>query len=274
MAGAYFSIRRILKPIKRLTEGVHEVSRGNLSHQIPIRKKDELGELANSFNSMTKRIREMIHSKEQLLLDISHELRSPITRMKVTLESLLDGKAKESLREDLLEMEGMITEILESERLNSPHGKLNLKRYNISEVIKEVLQDFQDKPPGIKLTSIPEEVFLKIDGDRVKIVFKNILENAIKYSRPESQPVEIFIEDNEKSVWVQIKDHGSGIPKEELPFIFEPFYRVDRSRSKETGGYGLGMSLCKKIMETHGRAIEISSELNVGTTVSLRFGKC
>ena len=270
---AYLSIRWILKPIKWLTEGVEQVSQGNLDYQVPIRKMDDLGELTESFNSMTRRIAEMIHAKEQLLLDVSHEIRSPLTRIKVALEFVPDGNTKKSIGEDLSEVEKMIVEILETERLNSDHGKLYLKKANVSGIIKEVLQDFQNKSPGVKLTSVPKGVFLNIDIDRIKTVLKNVIENSLKYSKPKSQPVEISIDDEEKSVVIQIKDYGSGIPKEELPYIYEPFYRIDKSRSKETGGYGLGMSLCKKIMEAHGGTIEISSELNIGTTVFLRFEK-
>ena len=270
---AYLSIRWIFKPIKWLTEGVEQVSKGNLNYQVPIRKMDELGELTESFNSMTRRIAEMIHAKEQLLLDVSHEIRSPLTRIKVALEFVPDGNTKKSIGEDLSEVEKMIVEILETERLDSDHGKLYLKKANVSGIIKEVLQDFQNKSPGVKLTSVPKGVFLNIDIDRIKTTLKNVIENSLKYSKPESQPVEISIDDEEKSVVIQIKDYGSGIPKEELPYIFEPFYRIDKSRSKETGGYGLGMSLCKKIMEAHGGTIEINSELNIGTTVFLRFEK-
>ena len=270
---AFLSIRWILKPIKWLTEGVEQVSKGNLNYQVPIREMDELGELAESFNSMTRRIAEMIHAKEQLLLDVSHELRSPLTRIKVALEFVLDGNTKKSIGEDLSEVEKMIVEILETERLNSNYGKLYLKKANVSGIIKEVLQDFQNRSPGVKLTSVPKGVFLNIDIDRIKIVLKNVIENSLKYSKSESQPVEISIDEEEKSVVIRIKDYGSGIPKEELPYIFEPFYRIDKSRSKETGGYGLGMSLCKKIMEAHGGTIEINSELNIGTTVFLRFEK-
>ena len=270
---AYLSIRWILKPIKWLTEGVEQVSKGNLNYQVPIRKMDDLGELTESFNSMTRRIAEMIHAKEQLLLDVSHEIRSPLTRIKVALEFVPDGNTKKSIREDLSEVEKMIMEILETERLNSDHGKLYLKKANVSVIIKEVLQDFQNRSPGVKLTSVPKGVFLNIDIDRIKTVLKNVIENSLKYSKPESQPVEISIDEEEKAVVIRIKDYGSGIPKEELPYIFEPFYRIDKSRSKETGGYGLGMSLCKKIMEAHGGTIEINSELNIGTTVFLSFKK-
>ena len=270
---AYLSIRKILQPVKWLTEGVKQVSKGKFHHQVPIGKMDELGALAESFNSMTTRIREMIRSKEQLLLDVSHELRSPLTRIKVALEFVPQGQTKESIREDVSEVEKMIAEILESERLNSDHGKLYLEMTDVSETINEVLQDFQDTSPGVKLTSVPEGVFLEIDTDRIKTVLKNVLENSLKYSKPENQPVEISINAEEESVVIRIQDYGAGIPEEDLPFIFEPFYRIDKSRSKDTGGYGLGMSLCKKIMEAHGGTIEIKSDLNIGTTVYLRFEK-
>lgn len=268
---AYLFIKRILKPINRLTEGVKQVAGGNLKYQVAVTKPDELGKLSDSFNSMVRRIREMIISKDRLLLDVSHELRSPLTRIKVALEFVEESQSKESVKEDISDVERMITEILETERLNSDHGKLNLTQTNVSELIKEVGRDLQNKPPGVKLASVPGNVFLNIDSDRIKTVLRNVLENSIKYSKPESLPVEISINDKEKSVVIAINDNGFGISGEELPFIFEPFYRVDKSRSKETGGYGLGMSLCKKIMEAHGGSIEIESELNAGTTVYLKF---
>jgi signal transduction histidine kinase len=270
---AHLSIRRILKPIKWLTEGVEQAGKGNLDHQVPVRKMDELGELSESFNFMTTRIREMIRSREQLLLDVSHELRSPLTRINVALEFVPEGQTKESIREDVSEVEKMIAEILETERLSSSHGKLHLKKANVTEIIQETLQDFHNKPPGIQLISVPESVFLEMDIERIKTVLKNVLENSFKYSKPESHPVEISLDDEKKSVVIRIRDYGSGIPEDELPYIFEPFYRIDKSRSKQTGGYGLGMSLCKKIMEAHGGTIEIDSELNTGTTVFLRFRK-
>lgn len=269
---SYFLIRRVLRPINWLAKGVEEISKENLSYQVRRGGSDELGALAKSFNSMTKRIREMIKSKEQLLLDVSHELRSPLTRVKVALESIPQDKTKESISEDLDEIEKMITNILETERLNSSHGKLYLKETNISEILREVVQGFQDKHPGV-INLASEDIQLKIDVDRVKIVLKNVIENALKYSSSESRPVEVSMTNEEKFVVIQIKDHGDGIPQEEIPYIFEPFYRIDKSRSKETGGYGLGLSLCKKIMEAHGGMIVINSTPGDGTMVILKFPK-
>ncbi|MCD4692611.1 MAG: HAMP domain-containing protein [Calditrichales bacterium] len=157
---AYLFIKRILKPINRLTEGVKQVAGGNLKYQVAVTKPDELGKLSDSFNSMIRRIREMIISKDRLLLDVSHELRSPLTRIKVALEFVEESQSKESVKEDISDVEKMITEILETERLNSDHGKLNLTKTNVSELVKEVCRDLQNKHPGVKPASMPESVFL------------------------------------------------------------------------------------------------------------------
>lgn len=272
ITSSYVSIRWIFKPIKWLEEGVAEIGRGNLDHRIPTRKRrDELGELAVSFNDMAERIKKMLSAKEQLLQDVSHELRSPVTRMRVALEFVPNGEKKESLLEDVAELEAMITELLESEKLNSDHGKLNIATINIGDLLSETIKGFETRPPGIQL--IPALGVMKIEADveRVKVILKNVMENAIKYSGRESQAVEVTARKEGNSTFVTIRDHGIGIPKGDLPYIFEPFYRADKSRSRNTGGYGLGMSLCKKIMDAHGGKIKIESTHGEGTTVSLEF---
>ncbi|MCK5242659.1 HAMP domain-containing histidine kinase [bacterium] len=274
--GSYWWIRKILKPISRLAEGVRQIRNNNLQHIIPLhgeKRKDELSELTDSFNAMTKQIREMLLSKEKLLLDISHELRSPLTRMKVALEFVPKGNTRESLSEDLAGMEKMIAEILETQRLSSAHGKLNLKMTNIADLIQEVAHDLKNTAPSIKPVLLTNKICLNVDAERIKIVLKNILENAIKYSELNSQPIEVSISEEDKIVEIRIQDHGRGISEADLPFVFEPFYRVDSSRSQDTGGYGLGMSLCKNIMEAHGGGISISSQPQVGTVVYLKFIK-
>jgi len=271
--GAYFSIRWLMKPVKSLTEGVDHVTKGDFDHQIPVIRNDELGALAKSFNFMTKRIREMIQSRDQLLLDVSHELRSPLTRMNVALEFVKNRKAKDVLREDISEMGTMVKEILETERLRTIYGKLQLKKTDLVELLKDVSLKYLKKSPGLNFFPLPGKLYLYLDQDRIRTVIKNILENSFKYSASEKKPIEISITEKDSYAVVEIKDYGSGIPEEELPFIFEPFFRADRSRSKDTGGYGLGMSLCKKIIEAHNGAIEIKSRVNYGTTVILKFSK-
>ena len=271
LTGAFLAIRWILRPVRWLQEGVQEVARGNLKHRVPVKRSDELRELAAAFNDMTDRIRDMLHTKEQLMLDVSHELRSPITRMKVALEFMPESQAKDSLKSDIAEMETMINEILETARMHHLHGNLERRLINLSELLKGILADYVNQPPGVEAGDFPPEIELNVDPEQVKTVFQNILTNAIKFSNPDNKPIMISVTKQTDTVVVRILDHGIGIPPDELSFIFEPFYRVDKSRSKRTGGYGLGLSLCKTIMEAHGGRIEVDSKPDVGTCVSLFF---
>jgi signal transduction histidine kinase len=269
----YLVMRWILKPIRILDKGVKEISSGNIDYKMSTKRTDELGQLINSFSTMTNQIRKMIKARDQLLLDVSHELRSPLTRIKLALEFIKEKETQQHIRDDITEVETKITELLETERLNSRHGKLILEKTNLLQLLQYICTDFQNQRPGVKLVSFPENIYLKLDVERIKILFRNILDNAIRHSDPKGYPVEISLRKKSDEYTIAIQDFGKGIPEKDLPFIFEPFYRVDKSRSKKTGGYGLGMSLSKKIMEAHGGVIEIVSRSKVGTTVFLKFKK-
>jgi signal transduction histidine kinase len=272
LTGAYLSIRWILRPVKWLNRGVREVSKGNLEHRVPLKRSDELKDLAAAFNAMTERIREMLHAKERLLLDVSHELRSPVTRMKVALEFLPQSQAKKNIKTDVAEMETMIAEILETARKHHHSGQLNKQRMSLGNLLREILPEFEQTAPGIqKSIDLSSVAPINVDSDQIKTVLKNVFRNALKFSEESSQPVNVRLKSRPPYMILQVEDHGIGIPEEELPFIFEPFYRVDKSRSKRTGGYGLGLSLCKTIMEAHGGKIEIASRMGEGTIVSLFF---
>ncbi len=266
LGGCYLLIRRILMPVRTLTAAMGEVSGGNLDYDVAVRTGDEIGELARSFNEMRERIRDMLRSREQLLLDVSHELRSPLTRIKVALEYLEEGGARKDIAEDVLEMEKMVTEILETERLNRNGGILQKEKVALRPLLDEVMGEMQ-VPAGEILFAPGDDV--SVNGDRrlIKMLFRNILENARKYSDPLKKPVTITVRDEAGSALIEVRDHGIGIPPEELPFVFEPFYRVDHSRSRKTGGYGLGLGLCKKIAEAHGGSIGIESVSGEGTAV-------
>jgi signal transduction histidine kinase len=270
LVAAFFAIRYILRPVKWLNTGVQEVSRGNLKHRVPLKKSDELRDLAVAFNNMTERIRGMLHTKEQLLLDVSHELRTPLTRMKVALEFLEDSQAKQSLQADIGEMEKMVSEILETARRQHRYENLKKQPTNLAGLLKQTLAAFENQPPGIEMVELPSEIEVEVDPEQIKTVFENVLNNAIKYSQPDSAPIGVSYKHRESFAVVRITDKGIGIPEEELSNIFEPFYRVDKSRTKDTGGYGLGLSLCKTIMEAHDGKIEVNSGPK-GTTVSLFF---
>ncbi len=271
LIGAYFAIRKILKPVAWLEKGVEEVSGGNLDYRVPEKKDDELGRLARAFNTMTGRLSNMLHARKQLLLDVSHELRSPITRIKVALEFLDDGKAKKTIQEDVKALEQMVALILETARERNMADQLRMETFSILELVNDLLPEFENRKPTIRVSDKTSDVTIFADRQKIRTVIKNLLDNALKYSGPESNPVQIFLEKRGEAAVISIKDHGRGIPEDELGHIFEPFYRVDKSRTRRTGGYGLGLSICKIIMDAHKAKMEIKSTLHQGTTVTLYF---
>jgi signal transduction histidine kinase len=269
---AHAFLRRALRPLRVLQDGVARLGEGQLDVVLPSRTRDEFGALTDAFNQMVRRIRDMLQARDQLLLDVSHELRSPLTRMKVALELLPEGEKRRSIAADVAEMEAMITELLELERLRDGRG-LRAERQDLLPILREVVDSFQDRVPGVRIESAAKEILLDLDADKMRTVLRNLLENAIKYSLPDSGPVEVHAGEDGPTAVVRVVDDGPGIPETELSRLFEPFFRVDRSRSKKTGGYGLGLSICKRIVEAHGGGITAENNAPRGACFTLSLPK-
>jgi signal transduction histidine kinase len=271
---AYIVLRHILRPLRSLHEGVTRLSEGQLDVIVPRRTRDEFGVLTDAFNQMVRRIGEMVRARDQLLLDVSHELRSPLTRIKVALALLPESEKGRRIGADVAEMEAMITELLELERLREGRG-IRTERRDLVPLLREVAESFQDRPPGARVLfqGAAPEILLDLDGDRMRTVLRNLLENAIKYSLPDSGPVEISAVQDGATVVVRVTDDGPGIPEADLANLFEPFFRVDRSRSKKSGGYGLGLSICKRILDAHGGSIVVANNAGRGATFTLILRK-
>ena len=267
---AYSFQKRLLRPVQSLNDGVARMSGGELDIDLPVFTRDELGRLTTAFNQMVRRVREMIQARDQLLLDASHELRSPLTRMKVALALIAEDENKASLTSDVTEMETMISELLELERLRNPHG-MRRQNQDLVLTLREVAQVFERRYPGVRFSARPDSIPLNIDGEKMRVVLRNLLENAFKYSLPDSRPVEVSVVQNDEAVTIRIEDDGQGIPDGQLDNIFEPFFRVDPSRSKKTGGYGLGLSISKRITEAHGGTIKAENNPGRGASFILRF---
>jgi signal transduction histidine kinase len=268
---SYIIIRRLLQPIKALDVGVKQVTHGNLNHQIKATRKDELGNLTRSYNEMTQKIKQMLQARDHLLRNVSHELRSPLTRMMLALEFLKPKKTVASLSADIHAMEYLIQEILETEKLKNDFGKLTLEMHDIAKLVRSFAETYKDKKPGLKLVRIPQKIMAKIDRERIRLVLKNVIENAFKYSDKKSRAVELSVESGNRVTRIFVSDNGIGIPSEELPYVFEPFYRIDRSRSRKIGGYGLGLSICKTIIQAHGGTISITNNRPRETTVIIEL---
>lgn len=265
---AYWFQKRLLRPVRSLGDGVARMSAGQLDVVLPQVTHDELGTLTTAFNQMVSRVKEMIHARDQLLLDVSHELRSPLTRMKVALALLPEDDNRANLEADVKDMERMISELLELERLRTPHG-LRQQKQDVVPIVREIAQQFENRAPGVHLIARPETVFANVEYEKLRTVLRNLLDNAFKYSLPDSQPVILSIFESREWVVIRVQDDGQGIPEGQQANVFEPFFRIDPSRSKKTGGYGLGLSMCKRIVEAHGGTIQIESNSRRGVSFIL-----
>jgi len=213
---------------------------------------------------MSGQIKAMLENKSGLLLAISHELRSPLTRMRVNLELLDDSDVRNQLIADTREMENLLGAILESEKLSSGHAPLTRKRVDLAQVIRAVVEAH----PGyerIRCELAP--VQLEIDELRIKLLIKNLLDNALQYSAPQNQTVQISLRATSAGAVLEVADQGIGIAADELPRLGEAFYRPDSARQRNTGGYGLGLYLCRLICATHAGELRIESVAGQGTRV-------
>lgn len=269
---AYAFQKRLLRPVRLLDDGVERLSKGDLNVAVPVLTRDEFGVLTDAFNKMVGRVRQMVQARDQLLLDVSHELRSPLTRLKVALALLPDDENRSGMVGDLNEMEAMIAELLEMERLRDGRG-IRRATHDLVSLLREAAEDYQKGLSGIRIVSPFRELWLDIDKDKIKTVLRNLLENAVKFALPDSRAVEITLDQDASTVTLRISDDGPGIPHADIANLFEPFFRVDRSRSKKTGGYGLGLSICKRIMEAHGGSITVTNNPGRGASFVLSFQK-
>jgi signal transduction histidine kinase len=272
VVAAHAMLKRLLLPLRLLGNGVTALSEGHLDVVVPKRADDEFGRLTDAFNRMVDRIKEMIRARDRLLLDVSHELRSPLTRLKVALELVADPEMKARMTADVAEMEIMVSELLELERLRDGSG-IRTTRHNLAALLDDVVANFHDRRPGVHLAVTSPEIIVNIDADRMRTVFRNLLENAVKYSLPESRPVEVLAAQNGERAMIRVTDDGPGIPEADMVNLFEPFFRVDRSRSKKTGGYGLGLSIAKRIVEAHGGTIAAENDAQHGASFIVTLPK-
>lgn len=262
----YHATRRLFAPLDSIQEGVRKFGDGDMAHRINIKRKDELGELAGSFNTMADDIQQMLDAKRQLLLAISHELRSPLTRARIAAEMLDDEERKAALIQDIHEMESLLEELMETERLSSRHTKLNKAHHDVISLASDVIGTyFHDA--GITTDFPGSPLILDVDAARIKLMLKNLLENAVRHTPDNAPPPELHLCLDEHKVLITVIDHGVGVEAHHLPYLTEPFYRVDPSRQRETGGYGLGLYLCRMIGEAHGGKLVIESTPGKGTTV-------
>jgi len=269
---SWLSVRMLLRPFKLLVAGVEALSAGNLDYRIDTgRRDDEFRSLGEAFNLMAARVREMVQARERLLLDVSHELRSPLTRLKLALEMSPDTAGRRAAAKAADDMGRLVTSLLETERLRSGKGALKRSKVSLPGLAAHAARALKGAEPGLRLARPKGFPQVLADAERVEMAVKNLIENGLKYSAQQSRPVEVDFSQGPGWAAVTVRDHGVGIPEEDQPFVFDAFYRVDPSRAKHTGGYGLGLSLCREVARAHGGSISLQSAPGAGTSVTLRL---
>ena len=265
----YFMVNKLLDPVRLLRKGAERIRKGDLSYRVKSNRQDELGELTESINHMADSLQSMLEAKRQLLMAISHELRTPLTKAKLRLEFMPESEEREHLREDIDEIDHLISDLIEAERLNGDHSVLVLEVVNFSEFIGSVAHQFDNYTGGIEFVSPDRDHEFLIDKLRIRLLITNLLNNSIRHG--EGNPILVKIDYFEEQASIEVIDQGEGITKEHLSQISEPFYRADSSRQRNTGGFGLGLYLCRLIADAHGGNLKIQSQIGKGTHITVQI---
>jgi two-component system, OmpR family, sensor kinase len=276
---SWWLAEHLTAPIRRIQEGARALASENLDVRVSAGlegRKDELAVLARDFDAMADQLRQHRVATTQLLRDISHELRSPLARMRVALGLARQPSADFQRQVDRLEgeierLDAMISQVLKLARLQSTHALPERESFDLDEVIEEVVRDanFEGaaKHCRINLKGATHAVLL---GNRelLRSAVENVLRNAVRYS-PEQRPVDVLIARSNSGVEILIRDRGPGVPKADLERIFEPFYRVAESRDRDSGGEGIGLAITSRVMKAHGGAATAVNPADGGFEVRL-----
>jgi len=259
---AYSYVRRLLRPLDDIRAGAERFGAGDFAQAIPLRRRDELGDLARRINTMAHDIRAMLDAKRALLLALSHELRSPLTRARLNAELLPDtpdtAAERAALLRDLNEMRELISDLLESERLASPHAALQREPVDLAALVRGVV----DEHPGgerVVRDLAPEGALplQSLDRTRVRLLVRNLLDNALRHGGEAAQPPCVTLRADGAGALLTVRDFGPGVDVEQLAHLTEPFFRTDSARARATGGVGLGMYLCRLVAEAHGGSLSV-----------------
>lgn len=275
--------RSFVTPLSVLTNAARKLGAGDLTTRVHSGRRDEFGQLAAAFDDMADRLTMVLRSQQELLANVSHELRTPLARIRVALDLAAEGDAgtaQESLQEiteDLGELERLVADVLQTAKLDLAAGRagtlLPMRRsehVDAHQLLDSTAQRFRAKHPRRTLLVPTDAALPSLTGDALLLrrALDNLLENARAYS-DEDAAIELRAEQRGEQLAIAVVDHGIGIAANDLPNIATPFFRTDPSRARRTGGLGLGLSLARRIVESHRGTLRIESELGQGTTIHI-----
>lgn len=292
--GGWFLTGRILKPVREVTEAASAIGEEDLSRRLDVQGKDELAQLALTFNAMIERLESAFQGREEayrkleaafeqqrrFTADASHELRTPLTRIKISTSAALMGEpALEEFKQALItadqaadEMSKLIQDLLVLARVDAGQLRLRSESVDLGELAEEVVSGMPPRATPIAIDRPRSAVYTMADRDLLKRVLANLLDNAVRHT-PSDKPVSVVLAEDESDVSILVKDEGEGVAAEHLPHLAERFYRVDAARNRADGGLGLGLAICKSIVEAHGGTLAFESEPGHGLQATIRLPK-
>lgn len=270
----FFMSRKILAPIKALTVTARQLGKGDFSRRIQIQDKGELGELAHAFNSMASNLEQVEQLRRNMIADAAHELRTPLSNVRGYLEAISDGiiapddNIIRSLDEEVMILSRLVDDLHDLSLAEAGELKLERQREDIDRLIKQIATAIQPQisEKGLLLAiDVPDKLPpVNIDSHRIGQVLRNLLENAVVHSN-RGDSITVAARQQTDQIEVSVIDTGEGIPDEDLPKIFERYYRVDKSRTRASGGSGLGLTIARRLVEAHGGNIRVESTPGKGS---------
>lgn len=272
----------LVRPIQRIIAGLREISSGHSNEDLKVRTYAETTQISEEFNKIVTQMRVLDESRQEFVSNVSHELKTPLTSMKVLADSLLTQEEvpnelyKEfmgDIAEEIERENKIITDLLSLVKMDKKAASLNIEPVDINDLLELILKRLRPIAAKKNIEVVLESfrpVTAEVDEGRLTLAFTNLVENAIKYNK-ENGWVHVSLDADHKFFYVKVMDSGQGIPEESMDYIFERFYRVDKSHSSEIDGTGLGLAIAKSAVLVHKGAIKVSSELGTGTTFSVRI---
>lgn len=292
---SFITSRTINKPIRKLADGANEIANGNLDHTIDYNSTNEIGQTVDAFNAMAKRLRLSLEeqnrieqSRKEMIAGVAHDLRTPLTSVKGYVEGLMDGIANTPEKQErylatiyasTLAMENMLDDLLTISRLELGTIELHRRVLDINEVLDDCAEELSLSMEKHHFDFVYENTaqrpcYTALDVDRFMRVIHNIVANSVKYAKKEEKgKLTLTVADHERSVIISISDNGIGVEPENLTRIFEPMYRADRARTRVTDGSGIGLAVCKQIIELHGGHIWATGAVGEGLTILISLEK-
>lgn len=282
---SFLFARSLARPLQQLAAAARALGEGDLVVRIASDRTDELGAVARAFDDMASRVADLVHAEKELVANVAHELRTPLARIRVALDIASEGDAttvQESLTDitdDLAELERLVTDVVTAARLDlatdAPRGipPLRKEQVDLDDLLSHAASRFRAAYPDRPLDMHTGDALPPVEGDPMLLrrAIDNLLDNAHKYTEEPDSPVELSATPDGTDVLIEIRDRGVGIAAQDLSGVFRPFFRVDRSRTRTTGGLGLGLALVKRIVDAHHGSIALQSEPDEGTVFSVRL---